>query len=58
MLYHAVDARRPRAKPDAEINTRRVMLLDRIVWKDGWPVLATGGPSEGPQPRPPAPADR
>jgi hypothetical protein len=35
-----------------------VMLLDRIVWKDGWPVLATGGPSEGPQPRPPAPADR
>jgi arabinan endo-1,5-alpha-L-arabinosidase len=54
LLYHAVDARRPRSKPDAEINTRRVMLLDRIVWKDGWPVLAAGGPSEAPQPRPAA----
>jgi arabinan endo-1,5-alpha-L-arabinosidase len=52
ILYHAVDARRPRAKPDAEVNTRRVMLLDRIVWKDGWPVLAAGGPSETPQGRP------
>jgi len=54
IVYHAVDSRRPRAKPDAEINTRRVMLLDRIVWKDGWPVLAAGGPSQAPQPRPPA----
>jgi hypothetical protein len=30
------------------------MLLDRIKWKDGWPVLAAGGPSQSPQPRPPA----
>lgn len=52
MLYHAVDARRPRSKPGAEINTRRVMLLDRIVWSDGWPRIEGGGPSTKPQPRP------
>ena len=37
MLYHAVDSRRPRSKPGDDVNTRRIMLLDRIVWKDGWP---------------------
>ena len=39
MLYHAVDVNRPRAKPTDEPNTRRVMLIDRIEWKDGWPVV-------------------
>ena len=39
MLYHAVDVRQPRAKPTDEPNTRRVMLIDRIEWKDGWPVV-------------------
>ena len=52
MLYHAVDSDRPRSKPADEINTRRVMLLDRIVWRDGWPRLEGNGPSTGPQPRP------
>jgi arabinan endo-1,5-alpha-L-arabinosidase len=52
ILYHAVDSRRPRSKPDAEINTRRVMLLDRIVWRDGWPRLEGNGPSTGRQPGP------
>ena len=52
MLYHAVDAQRPRSKPADEVNTRRVMLVDRIVWRDGWPRLAGDGPSEGPQPSP------
>jgi arabinan endo-1,5-alpha-L-arabinosidase len=52
MLYHAVDARRPRSLPANEINSRRVMLLDRIVWRDGWPRLEGDGPSSGPRPRP------
>jgi arabinan endo-1,5-alpha-L-arabinosidase len=39
MLYHAVDVRQPRAKPTDEPNTRRVMLIDRIEWKEGWPVV-------------------
>jgi arabinan endo-1,5-alpha-L-arabinosidase len=38
-FYHAVDIRNPRSKPDAEINTRRVMLLGELQWKDGWPVV-------------------
>jgi len=37
MLYHAVDTRRPRSKPTDDVNTRRVMLIDRIDWRDGWP---------------------
>ena len=49
IVYHAVDARRPREKPTDDINTRRVMLIDRIVWRNGWPSIA--GPS-GPRARP------
>jgi len=43
IVYHAVDARRP-GEP---ANTRRVMLIDRIVWRDGWPEIA--GPTDGAQ---------
>lgn len=43
ILYHAVDTRRPRQKPTDDINTRRVMLIDRIEWKDGWPVVVRSG---------------
>ena len=50
ILYHAVDAGRPRTRPSDEINTRRVMLIDRIVWKNGWPQVE--GPSEAPQEAP------
>jgi arabinan endo-1,5-alpha-L-arabinosidase len=52
VLYHAVDARRPRSKPADEVNTRRVMLLDRIVWRDGWPRIEGNAPSSAPQPGP------
>ena len=52
MLYHAVDIRRPRAKPENDVNTRRVMLIDRIVWRDGWPRIEGDGPSSGPRPAP------
>jgi arabinan endo-1,5-alpha-L-arabinosidase len=45
MLYHAVDTRRPRATPADEINTRRIMLLDRIEWRGGWPRVEGNGPS-------------
>jgi arabinan endo-1,5-alpha-L-arabinosidase len=46
IVYHAVDLARPRTKPSDEVNTRRVMLIDRIDWRDGWPVI--DGPSETP----------
>jgi arabinan endo-1,5-alpha-L-arabinosidase len=52
LFYHAVDSRRPRSKPADDVNTRRVMLLDRLDWRDGWPRLEGGGPSTGPRPRP------
>jgi len=50
IIYHAVDARRPRTKPTDDLNTRRVMLIDRIMWRDGWPVI--DGPSNVPKPAP------
>jgi arabinan endo-1,5-alpha-L-arabinosidase len=50
IVYHAVDSRRPRTKATDDLNTRRVMLIDRIVWENGWPRLI--GPSEGPLPAP------
>ena len=40
MLYHAVDVNRPRAMLSDEVNTRRVMLVDRIEWRDGWPSIS------------------
>jgi arabinan endo-1,5-alpha-L-arabinosidase len=52
ILYHAVDARRPRSKATDEINTRRVMLIDRLVWRSGWPRIEQGGPTATPQPGP------
>jgi len=51
-LYHAVDARRPRTRPTDDINSRRIMLLDRIVWRDGWPRVEGDGPSDGERPGP------
>ena len=44
IAYHAVDATRSRRKPGDEVNTRRVMLIDRVSWRNGWPVVE--GPSE------------
>lgn len=43
VLYHAVDRENPRSSPEAEPNTRRVMLLDPITWVDGWPGIGGRG---------------
>lgn len=52
IFYHAVDPRRPRGSPRADVNTRRVLLADRLVYRDGWPSVAGGHPSSGPRPAP------
>lgn len=39
ILYHAVDVNNSKAKPVDEVNTRRIMLIDRLEWKDGWPQV-------------------
>jgi arabinan endo-1,5-alpha-L-arabinosidase len=50
IAYHAVDVNCLREKPTDDVNTRRIMLLDRIEWRNGWPVVV--GPSESSQPAP------
>jgi arabinan endo-1,5-alpha-L-arabinosidase len=47
IVYHAVDAARPRTNPTDEANTRRVMLIDHLVWTNEWPRVK--GPTSGPQ---------
>jgi arabinan endo-1,5-alpha-L-arabinosidase len=46
IIYHAIDVNRPRQRQEDEINSRRVLLIDRIEWRDGWPHVGT--PSEEP----------
>ncbi len=52
IVYHAVDARRTRSNDGDEVNSRRIMLIDRIEWVDGWPRIAGASPSSGPRPAP------
>ena len=44
IVYHAIDVNRPRQRQEDEINSRRILLIDRIEWRDGWPFVGT--PSE------------
>lgn len=46
MLYHAIDVNRPRQRQEDEVNSRRVLLIDRIEWRHGWPHIGT--PSDKP----------
>lgn len=50
MLYHAIDPSRPRQRHEDEINSRRVLLIDKIEWNDGWPFVGT--PSHEPKTAP------
>jgi arabinan endo-1,5-alpha-L-arabinosidase len=50
IVYHAIDVNRPRQFQDDEINSRRILLIDKIEWRDGWPHVGT--PSDEPQAAP------
>ena len=50
IVYHAIDVDRPRQTQADEINSRRILLMDRIEWDDDWPFVGT--PSHTPQQRP------
>jgi arabinan endo-1,5-alpha-L-arabinosidase len=50
IIYHAIDVNRPRQRQEDEINSRRILLIDKIEWKDGWPHVGT--PSDEPQKAP------
>lgn len=39
ILYHAVDASRPRTKPTDDVNSRRVLLVGKLEWRDRWPAV-------------------
>ena len=47
IIYHAIDVNRPRQRQEDEVNSRRILLMDRIEWRDGWPFVGT--PSNEPQ---------
>src|SRR5690348_16878945 len=52
LVYHAIDRNEPYLDAPYGIN-RRPMLIDRLDWIDGWPVVRAGaGASDTPQPAP------
>jgi arabinan endo-1,5-alpha-L-arabinosidase len=53
ILYHAIDAARAHFEDVPQRRgSQRVMLLDRIVYENGWPRIAGDQPSTGPQKAP------
>ncbi len=53
ILYHAVDSRQPMLMDKIHGPVaRRVLMLDRIEYLDGWPRIPQGQPSTAPQPAP------
>ncbi len=54
IAYHAIDVRRPYLEKEmgGDRSVRRVMLIDRLEWRDGWPRVPGGKPSEAMQPSP------
>ncbi len=52
LVYHAIDRRRPLLGPAiaGDRDVRRVLLMDRITWVEGWPT-APGAPSGTDRPR-------
>ncbi len=54
MFYHAIDSKNRLLKNDisGDRDVRRVMLMDRLIYRNGWPMVETGSPSTGAQPPP------
>jgi arabinan endo-1,5-alpha-L-arabinosidase len=52
LVYHAIDRTDPYLDQPFGVN-RRPMMIDRLDWIDGWPLVRAGaGASQGPQPAP------
>lgn len=48
-IYHGIDRNEGKVSSGA---SRRMLMLDRVVWNDGWPEISGGTPSTTPQPVP------
>lgn len=44
LVYHAIEKADPLLWTGA---SRRPLMMDPIIWKDGWPIIEGGQPSEG-----------
>ncbi|ADU29306.1 family 43 glycosylhydrolase [Evansella cellulosilytica] len=44
IVYHAIDKNDPLLPPGA---TRRPLMIDPLIWEDGWPTVKDQQPSEG-----------
>lgn len=49
LLYHAISKAQPRVSTGAN---RRVLMLDKLTWKNGWPEISNAEPSLENQPAP------
>jgi arabinan endo-1,5-alpha-L-arabinosidase len=54
IFYHAIDSKNRLLKNDisGDRDVRRIMLMDRLVYRNGWPVIDKGSPSTTLQPAP------
>lgn len=54
LAYHAIDVSKPYMTVDLKDDrkVRRVMLIDQLAWRDGWPRVETGTPSKAARPAP------
>ncbi len=49
LLYHGIDRKQGKVSSGA---SRRMLMLDRIIWRDGWPEIEGGVPSATPKEAP------
>ncbi len=52
IIYHAIDPADRWVYPKLEKEDKRVMMLDRIEYANGWPSVRKRSPSDGPEERP------
>lgn len=48
-IYHGIDVKKGKVSSGA---TRRMLMMDPVVWEDGWPMIAGGTPGTSRIPRP------
>jgi arabinan endo-1,5-alpha-L-arabinosidase len=54
LFYHAIDSRNRLLKNDitGDRDVRRIMLMDRLIYRNGWPAVESGSPSTTPRQAP------